>query len=80
MEKRRILAAVVLTVLLCVMLGTFAEQVSAAGGGTDMMEQKGIEGLFSRKGDKDDPRKPTKAQMWMGFGSIFVMIVVVKYL
>ena len=39
MEKRRILAAVILTLFLSVMIGTFVEQVSAAeeGGSTDMM-------------------------------------------
>ena len=82
MEKRRILAAMALSLFLCVLIGAFVEQVSAAaaGGDTDMMDRKGIGGLFKGRGDKNDPRKPTKTQMYMGFGSLVVMVLVVKYL
>jgi hypothetical protein len=80
MEKRRILATIVLTCFLCMVFGTFVEEALAAGGGTDMMDKKGIGGLFEGRGDKDDPRKPTKAQKYLGFGSLVVMVLVVKYL
>ena len=73
---RRAAAALVLVLLLCVMAGWFCETAAAAG---DLMEQKGIEGLFSRKSD-DTGKGPTKVQTYIGLGSIVVMIAVVKYL
>ena len=79
MEKRRILAALVLAVIICAMIGAFVEQVHAAS--TGMMERKGIGGLFQKDKDaKADPRTPTKFQKYLGFGSLVVMVLVVKYL
>lgn len=45
----------------------------------DMMEKKGIEGLFAGK-SLDADRAPTRMQKFMGLGSIVVMIAVLKYL
>ena len=59
--------------------GKAAVGTKAAGGKNDVMEKKGIEGLFKGKG-LDASRAPSKAQKWLGIGSIAVMIIVVKYL
>ncbi|GMV91612.1 MAG: hypothetical protein AMXMBFR82_13900 [Candidatus Hydrogenedentota bacterium] len=59
----------------------FTEPAFAQSGDRNLAEKKGIEGLFAGKGTAaDDPRLPNKVQKWAGWGSILVMIIVVKYL
>jgi hypothetical protein len=77
MRSRKFLRALWLCVLLAVLAVLFVDEAYAAD--PDVMEKKGIEGLFAGKGG-DDERAPTPAQKWLGIGSIGVMIVVVKYL
>ena len=94
MNRKRVFNVIALCLVLCLMIGWCAEKALAAAaapkapaggkavgakGGSDMMEKKGIEGLFKGKG-LDEKRKPSKVQKWLGVGSIAVMIIVVKYL
>lgn len=74
---RRTAAVLALAVLLCVMAGWFCDTAAAA---SDIMQKKGIEGLFAGKGGDDEGKGPTSTQKWIGVGSIVVMIAVVKYL
>ena len=77
MRNRSFLRAVFLGLLVIILAVAFLQDAYAAD--PDVMEKKGIEGLFAGKGG-DDERAPSPAQKWLGFGSIAVMIIVVKYL
>ena len=76
------LCALVVCVIAAIADPALAAAAPAAGkGDKGMAEKKGMEGLFANnKFAKDDPRKPTKTQKYLGLGSIAVMIIVVKYL
>lgn len=67
--------------LACVLLLLVAQTVDAAkgsvGGDKDMASRKGLE-LGSKK--LDQSKMPSKLEMAMGIGSIFVMIAVLKWL
>jgi hypothetical protein len=76
MISKRLIAIVLLCFVAVCFISVFTETASAQD-----MEKKGIEGLFAGKGTAaDDPRLPNPVQKWAGWGSILVMIIVVKYL
>ena len=77
MNSRKFLRVLALSLLLALLVVTFVDSVYAAD--SSVMEKKGIEGLFAGKGGDDD-KKPNATKKWLGFGSIAVMIIVVKYL
>jgi hypothetical protein len=76
MDAKRVVASLMLCLCVCLLIGWFTETVNAAS--DSIMEQKGLGGLLANK-RTDESQKPTKVQMWLGIGSIFVMIAVVKY-
>ncbi|MBX7258121.1 MAG: hypothetical protein K1Y02_17300 [Candidatus Hydrogenedentes bacterium] len=88
MDWRQALKVVFLCALVVCVIAAIADPALAAaapapkkGGDQSLAEKKGMEGLFANnKFAKDDPRKPTKTQKYLGLGSIAVMIIVVKYL
>ncbi|MFO7973000.1 MAG: hypothetical protein R6V12_00030 [Candidatus Hydrogenedentota bacterium] len=82
MMHRQGLQIIVMCLVLFLILAYFSETAyaAAAGGANDLSEKKGIEGLLSKKSSGDDPRAPNKTQKFVGIGSFFVMIIVVKYL
>jgi len=78
MTSKRLISLVLLCFFTVCLVSVFTQPAFAQN---DMMEKKGIEGLFQGKGvSKDDPRLPKPYQKWAGWGSILVMIIVVKYL
>ncbi len=94
MTSKRLWAAVALVVLVAILVVWPTEAALAQGkggagagagggkggaGGDDYMERKGIEGLFAKKGG-NDPRAPKTWQKTLGFGSIVVLILAIKYL
>ena len=83
MKMKRLVAAIAVIVVLCIVVCAITEQAYAqkkGGSGADksIAGKKGFEVLEGSK-DKKGP-KVTKLQKFMGFGSIFVMIAVVKWL
>ena len=81
MKSKRIVATVLLCFVLVCLLSTFVQPAFAQSGDQDLATKKGIGGLFQGKGTaKDDPRLPTPLKKWAGWGSLVVMIIVVKYL
>ena len=84
--RKHLIAGLVVAVLAAAMLAVVLEEAHAAGGGTSnldkgMAEKRGIAGsLASGSKDEDEETGPTKLQMALGVGSIFVMIAVVKWL
>jgi len=91
MNVTKLLMVLTLCVFLCVMLGLVVDQAHAQkglggkgmgkdlGGDKDLASKKGLAVLDTKR--KSDPNKmPSKLQKTVGFGSIFVMIAVVKWL
>jgi len=86
MDTRRLALMVALCVVVCMVICLVAQQAHAApkavgkkGGDREMATKKGF-GALEGGPKKDDPNKPGKLQMVIGFGSIFVMIAVMKWL
>ncbi len=83
-----------LFMLACVVLAFFAQDTftstAYAQSGTDSAgvqsndrrsaQKKGVSASLAAKDKADKSNGPTKTQMWLGIGSIPVMIIVVKYL
>ena len=89
MNAKRVLAAVGLAVIACFMVSLVTGHVAEAADATatpgnddmnELMQSKGIEGLFKKKGGPADPRAPKPYQKFIGYGSIVVMILALKYL
>ena len=74
MARNKALAVVALTLLLVLMLGGLADVAHA-----DYTQREGVGGLFEGRG-LDEDKTPDRWQVWLGIGSIFVMIAVVKWL
>lgn len=74
MARDKAYAVVALTLLLVLLLGGLADVAHA-----DYTQREGIGGLFEGRG-LDEDRMPDRWQIWLGVGSIFVMIAVVKWL
>ncbi len=73
MSTRTIAVIVLLLFVGCLMLAVFTEQAKAVQGGYDPMADA----------NKKDKPKAHKTELWkmaVGFGSIFVMIAVMKWL
>lgn len=78
MRTQKIFAALFLCMFLAALL-LMADDCYAAGNNKEIMQKKGVGGVFEGKGlDKD--RTPSKLQMGLGIGSIFVAFAVVKWL
>lgn len=76
-----LIAMLAVCVLATVSTPAYAQEDIGVSADKNLAEKKGIEGLFAGKGIKaDDPRLAKPWQKWLGIGSIFVMIIVVKYL
>lgn len=83
MLLKRTYALLVFAILLTFSFGMFSIEAVAQSDGdakTDLMAKKGMAGLFAGKLGNDDPRAPSPAQKWLGFGSLGVMVIVIKYL
>jgi hypothetical protein len=83
MFLKRSYAMLVFALLLILTMGMFSHDAAAqpdGQAGNELMEKKGMGGLFAGKLGKDDPRAPTQAQKYIGIGSLVVMVIVVKYL
>jgi hypothetical protein len=80
MHAKRSIAALLLCAMVLLMILVVVDDCSAQGEHSqEILEKKGIEGIFAGKGAKD-PRSPKSWQKWLGISSIFVMIGVVKWL
>ena len=77
MQTYKVFVALFLCLFVAGMLLTSGD--CQAAGNQDIMQKKGVGGIFEGKG-MDDERAPSKLQMALGIGSIFVMIIVVKWL
>jgi hypothetical protein len=78
MTSKRLISIVLLCFIAVCFVSVFTQPAFAQD---DLMQKKGIGGLFQGKGVKEgDPRLPNQYQKWAGWGSILVMIIVVKYL
>jgi hypothetical protein len=82
----KILFAIVLCLVLCVAIGAMTTDAHAQDSKQTKSFDKGAAGkkgvgasLASGDGE-DDGEGPSKLQMGLGVGSIFVMIIVVKWL
>lgn len=81
MTSKRVISLILLCFVLICVLSVYVQPAAAQVRESDLSQKKGIEGLFSGKGVQEgDPRLPTPVQKWAGWGSILVMIIVVKYL
>jgi len=83
MLVKRSYAMLVFAMLLALSFGMFSTDAAAqpdGQAGNELMEKKGMSGLFAGKLGNDDPRAPTKTQKYIGIGSLVVMVIVVKYL
>ncbi len=76
MTAKRIIVLCAALVLLCFALGSQSDDVYAQGA-KGLVTQKGLASGNPNEG-KGVP--PTKTQMALGFGSVVVMIIVVKWL
>lgn len=74
MNTRRTVATLTLLVFVCLLFLVIAEQAYAQEG-----ESGGLGGIFEKKKDSDK-QGATGFQAFLGIGSIFVMIAVVKWL
>jgi len=89
MNVTKLLMVLTLCVFLCVMLGLVVDQAHAQkgagglgkelGGDKDLASKKGL-AVLNTKRTSDPSRTPSALQKTVGFGSIFVMIAVVKWL
>ena len=83
MNSRRLWATVALCLLVCLVMAFFVEQAQAAEttkGDKDLAKKRGIsDSLANTKGKTEDDRMPSKFQMGIGIGSIFVAFIVVKF-
>jgi len=78
MNRKRLVLALMLCVLLCLIMAGAAEQARAATGDQDLASKTGTD-IFKRK--KDPEKKgASKLQMGVGIGSVIVMVIVMKYL
>ncbi len=83
MLLKRTYALVVIAVILTFTCGMFSTEAAAqpnGRAGNDLMQKKGMAGLFAGKLGGGDPRAPSPAQKWLGIGSLGVMVMVIKYL
>jgi len=83
MLLKRTYALLVFAILLTFSFGMFSTEAVAqpdGEGGNELMQKKGMAGLFVGKLGNDDPRAPSPAQKWLGLGSLGVMVIVLKYL
>lgn len=78
MNTKKLLIAAVLCIGLSVAFCLVVDQAHAAGSGDKNLASKTGTELGNKEFDKD--KLPGKGKMAMGFGSIFVMIAVMKYL
>lgn len=71
-----------LCLVLCLAVGLIASPVHAQDGDQNLAKRQGLKGALQTNAKKDEDGKdgPTKLQMAVGVGSIFVMIAVVKWL
>ena len=83
MLVKRTYALIVIVFVLIFTCGLFSTDAAAQADGkarSDLMAKKGMAGLFAGKLGQDDERAPSQAQKWLGFGSLGVMVLVIKYL
>ncbi len=83
MLLKRSYALLMFAMLLIFTFGMFSTEAAAqpdGEAGNELMEKKGMAGLFAGKLGNDDPRAPTPTQKWLGIGSLGVMVIVIKYL
>lgn len=88
MNKKTVGMIVVLTLVLCLSLGLLASQASAQDSDGAKTSDKKLatkgdsasDALADGKDDDEDRDGPTNIQMGLGFGSVIVMIMAVKYL
>ncbi|PCJ65038.1 MAG: hypothetical protein COA73_03155 [Candidatus Hydrogenedentota bacterium] len=82
----KIIMAVVLCVMLCVAMGAMSTEAFAQDSNAtkavdkDLANKRGISASLASGADDEESDGPTKMQMGLGVGSIFVMIIVVKWL
>lgn len=86
MTLTKLLVAVAACLVLCLVMGVaippaFAQDDDFSGD-KNLASRQGIKGSLQTNAKKDegDSKGPTKLQMAVGVGSIFVMIAVVKWL
>lgn len=88
MIRKRLLASLALIALLCFSVGIFVDlayaQDSKGAKISDkrVAEKRGVASSLAqrKKGEEEISKGPSKLQMGIGVGSIFVMIAVVKWL
>ncbi len=87
MKKKPLLITFAVCVALCLMLTVFVEPADAQDSdSTKKIDKKSAQkrgvsqSLADGKDKKKDGDGPTKLQMGLGIGSVFVMIAVVKWL
>lgn len=82
MDSKKFVKAVLLCVMVAVMISLLVDQAEAAGnlgGDKDLSTKRGME-VFDTEKKVDSTKAPNRLQKTVGFGSIFVMIAVVKWL
>ena len=81
MNATKVIVALAMCLMLCILAGVFVEQVYAAKSvsqaDSNLASKRGLEVL---EGTKKEIPKTTKLQKTLGIGSIFVMIAVLKWL
>jgi len=84
MNGKRWLAGALVCAMLCAMFLLVVDQAYAARGVGDLDrelgQRRGVSGALASTKKEDEGKGPTKFQMFLGLGSIFVMIAVVKWL
>lgn len=85
MTRKKLLAVLTLCAMMLLMVGLTSEaayaQDSAATKSVDknVANRRGVSDSLAKK-KEDDGKGPNKTQMAVGIGSIFVMIIVMKWL
>ncbi len=83
MNASKLAKIAVLCIVLCLVIGLFVDQVHAQrakSGDRDLASKQGLDSLKGSKDSGNNKPTATRTQMMIGIGSIFVMIIVVKWL
>lgn len=82
MTVAKVLAIAALCLVICLIMGVAVTPAAAQGDGDkNLAQRKGVAGSLQTSAKPEGDKKgPSKLQMAVGVGSIFVMIAVVKWL
>ena len=83
--QRHVATMCIICLLVCALAALFtqdayADSTSARSTDKNIAERRGVSGSLAQGKEVDEDRMPNKVQMWVGIGSVFVAVAVVKWL